>query len=161
MPSPTVLATSRSTRIATFVGLPIGCAAVATAALAFRDDWLARDWLPWRLPVELLDRFAGWLGGWGPLVFVGLGLVAGLVLALAALDEEVSVAVTDEQVSITRSSSTRHYRAEDVREALLDTKHLVLVAGNGTDLVRVKTGFSGAALAGAFREHGYTWSETR
>ncbi|MGI9062335.1 MAG: YqeB family protein [Pseudonocardiaceae bacterium] len=159
MPSPTVLATSRSTRIATFVGLPVGCAAVGAAVLAFRDDWLAQDWLPWWPPVELLDRFAGWLGGWGPLVFVGLGLVAGVVLALAAMDEEVSVAVTDEQVRITRGSSTRHYRAEDVREALLDAKHLVLVADNGTDLVRIKTAFPGPALAGAFREHGYAWSD--
>ncbi len=150
MPSPTVLATSRSTRIATFVGLPVGCAAVGAAVLAFRDDWLAQDWLPWRSPVELLDRLAGWLGGWGPLVFVGLGLVAGLVLALAALDEEVSVAVTDEQVSITRGSSTRHYLAEDVREALLDAKHLVLVADNGTDLVRIKTAFPGACAGWGF-----------
>lgn len=91
-------------------------------------------------------------------VIVALGMVAGCVLVFIARQEEVTVVVTDTQVEIIRGSSERSYRAADVREALVDGKHLVLLAGNGTELARVRTEFARSALGSAFRTHGYDWA---
>lgn len=156
---PTVLAPPRSSRIATWLILPGVGVLIGWAAVALRDEWLAQEWLPWHQPAELLDWLAGRLGGWAPVVFIGVGLAAGALLALAAMDEEVTLAVADDQVTITRGSSVRRYLAKDIREALRDGKHLVLVADNGLDLVRIKTPeISGESLAAAFKAHGYLWS---
>lgn len=158
MTAPTVLGPPRSSRIATWVLLPLLGLVLGWVVLAFRDDWLAQDWLPMRGPVLLLDKLITWLGAGAPVVVIGVGVAAGLLLALAAMDEESTVTVTDEQVSVARGSSLRHHQAADVREALLEGRHLVLVADNGTDLARVRTEVPRPALEAAFRAHGYRWT---
>lgn len=158
MTGKTVLTTSRKERRATVVLLPVAGAGVGWAVLTWHDAWRATDWLPMRGPAELVDRFDAWLGPWAGVVIVALGMVAGCVLVLIARQEEVTVVVTDTQVEIIRGSSERSYRAADVREALVDGKHLVLLAGNGTELARVRTGFARSALGSAFRTHGYDWA---
>lgn len=158
MTEETVLAPSRTERWATAALLPVAGALAGWAVLTWHDAWRALDWVPLRGPAELVDRFDTWLGPWATVVIVGLGVVAGLVLVLIARGEEVTVVVTDKQVEIASGASERSYRADDVREALVDGKHLVLVADNGAELARVRTEFRWAALADAFRAHGYDWT---
>ncbi|MFB9382287.1 hypothetical protein ACFFTK_04010 [Pseudonocardia petroleophila] len=158
MSDPTVLATSRRSRLATAVLLPLGGALLGWAVLTWHDVWLALDWAPMRGPVALVDRFDTWLGAGDTPVLVGLGVLLGVALVLVARSEEVTVAVGWDRVRVTRDSGERTYRRADVREALVDGKHLVLVADNGTELLRVRTEFGREALADAFRAHGYEWT---
>jgi hypothetical protein len=158
VPHSTILTPPASYRIAIWAALPGLGAVIGWVVLTFRDDWLAQDWLPMRGPVLLIDRVADWLGPAAPVVLIGLGLAAGVLLALTAAGEEVTLTVTDDRVSIARAGSLRHHRRVDVREALLEGSHLVLVAENGTELARVRTEIPHAALAAAFAAHGYTWA---
>lgn len=158
MSTPTVLTTSRSERLAVTILLPVLGAGAGWVVLTWHDAWLAQDWLPMRAPAELVNRFAAWLGPWAAPVLVGIGLLAGFLLVLTAWDEEVHLAVSDIDVEVRIGSSRRSYRTADVREALADGKHPVLVAHNGTDLARVKTSFRRDRLAAAFRDHGVRWA---
>lgn len=155
MPDYTVLTTSRTERLATAVLLPVAGACAGWAVLTWHDAWRATEWLPMRGPAELVDRVDAWLGPWSPMVLVAAGVVAGLVLAGIARFEEVTLQIADEQVLITSGASARRHRAVDVREAIVDGRHLVLLARDGTELARVRTGFDRSALQSAFRSHGY------
>lgn len=154
---PTVIAPTRVDRMGTWVLLPLGGAGLGAGAHALRAFWLSWEWLPWQGPVRVADRLATQLGEWALPVFVALGVVAGLVLAVVAALEEVTVVVADDRVRIARRASVREHRADDVREALVEGRHLVLVARDGTDLSRTRTDLPAADLAAAFRAHGHRW----
>lgn len=160
MSVPTVLTTSRRDRILTWALLPVLGALAGWVVLAWHDVWLAQVWLPMRGPAEVVNRFAAFLGPWAAPVLIGVGVLAGALAALAALDEEVTLSVSGDGVEVATGSSRRRYPTADVREALADGKHLVLVAHNGTDLARVKTGFRRDRLAAAFRDHGVRWTDS-
>ncbi|ACQ80936.1 hypothetical protein Bcav_2691 [Beutenbergia cavernae DSM 12333] len=159
MPAPTRLEPSSTDRALTWLLLVGGGALLGWGVFAMHGWLLDLEWFPWRGPVELVGRFADATGPWAPAVFVGAGIVLGAVLALLSVADEVRVTVADDAVTIVKGDSTRTHRAEDVREALLDAKHLVLVAENGTDLARVKVEVGGDALASAFTQHGYRWTD--
>lgn len=154
---PTVIAPTRVDRAGTWLLLPGGGAALGAGAHAFRAFWLSQEWLPWQGPVRIADRLATRLDEWALPAFVALGIVAGLVLAVVAALEEVTVVVADDRVRIARRPSVREHLADDVREVLVEGGHLVLVARNGTDLSRTRTDLPAARLAAAFRAHGYHW----
>jgi hypothetical protein len=155
--TPTLVTTPRSDCIWMWLLLPAGGAVSAAAVYGLRGLWLAEDWLPWRPAAVLADRLATSLGGWALPAFLAAGFAVGLVLATIASSEDVAVTVADDRVRIVKGSSMREHRSADVREVLVDGGHLVLVAHNGTDLSRTRTGLPSTELAEAFRSHGYRW----
>lgn len=155
--SSTALGPTQGKLRARALALPLLGASAGLAVHALRDDWIRLDRAPWRALAGIADQVAGWLGPWSLPAFVGAGLLLGAFLALAATDTDVTVTVDDAEVVLAHGSSVRSHRAEDVREALLDGGHLVLLAHDGTELARLRTRLPGERLAAAFRAHGYAW----
>lgn len=156
-PGTTVLAPSRAERLLVVIGLPVLGVLAGWVVLAFHDAWLNLEWVPMRGPASIVDRFVGWAGAWAPVALLGAGLLLGLVLVAVAIHEEARLEISAETVLIECGDVRREHRGADVREVLVEGKDLVLIAGNGTELHRVRTDYGRSRLAEAFRSHGYTW----
>ncbi|ATL27314.1 hypothetical protein [Streptomyces formicae] len=112
--------------------------------------------LPWRNAVEFVGGLdALWQTG---LVMVA-GLAAGVVLAFIALAEDMTLELTDTQVRIKRGDEPRTFRRADVSAVFVDGKELVLLDADSGELVRGGHAPRAAALAEAFRAHGYPWRD--
>lgn len=157
----TVLEPSRAERVLVAAGLPVLGGLAGWAVLALHDDWVRLSWVPMRGPAELVSRFLDWAGAWGPAALIGAGVLAGVVLVLVAVGEQVRLRVSADRVVVVRPGSTREHRAADVREVVVEGKELVLVGHDGGELARVRTDYPAARLAGAFRAHHYTWQGDR
>jgi hypothetical protein len=110
--------------------------------------------LPGKGPFRLLASFPR---GPATLVAAGVGVVAGLLLALIAAYERVTVTVARDRVTLTRGETSTVVLRELVWGAFADGKQLVIVDRNGSEPVRQKHDLSGDALEAAFRAHGYPW----
>ncbi|WP_020580193.1 hypothetical protein [Actinopolymorpha alba] len=119
-------------------------------------EWAASfQWIPRRGPIELIASLPE-----GPAAFggLGLGIVAGLVVAYIARLEYATVSVDDAAVTITRGQSTQTARRSDVGVVFVDDKHLVLLGHATEELARQGGDMPDASrLAEAFRAHGYPW----
>jgi hypothetical protein len=139
-------------------GLLAGGGAVVGGALHAAREWLlSLDVLPWRAAVSTVDSVLDGLGPWGLPVLAAAGAVLGALVAAAELEKEPRIDVAHHQVVVARGKSRRTYPRGDVREALHDAGDLVLLAENGTELVRATTSVPADALERAFRAAGYRW----
>lgn len=112
--------------------------------------------LPWRDGIEFLGRLdAPWQTG----LFVAAGLVAGVLLVLTALSEDVRLKLTDERVRVEQDGRSRTFERADVSAVFLDGRQLVLLGTDSGQLVRGEPAPRAAALAEAFRAHGYPWQD--
>ncbi|QES41318.1 hypothetical protein DEJ49_10115 [Streptomyces venezuelae] len=112
--------------------------------------------LPWRAGIEFLGRLdAPWQLG----LFVAAGFVVGVLLVFTALAEELSLKLTDERVEVGRDGRSRTFGRADVSAVFLDGKQLVLLGADSGELVRGAHASRAAALADAFRAHGYPWRD--
>lgn len=156
-PGATVL-TYPGSDVAWTYGVLVGGGAALGVVLHLLRDWLlSLDVLPWRGVVVTVDRVVDGWGAWGPVALVAAGALLGTVLAAAEVDSEPRFEVAPDRVVVVRGKSRRTYLRADVREALRADGALVLLATNGTELVRVKTGIPVAELERAFRDAGYAW----
>lgn len=110
--------------------------------------------LPGKGPFRLVASFPR---GPATLVAAGVGTAAGLLLAAVAAYERLTVTVARDRVTLTRGDKATIVLRERVRGAFADGKHLVLVDHDGAEPAREKHDLSTAALAAAFRAHGYPW----
>ncbi|MEU8009138.1 hypothetical protein AB0B74_20320 [Micromonospora parva] len=125
--------------------------------LAAATGWLARlPWVPFGGLVEWLDRLPEPQATAGT---IGVGVLAGLVIAGIGTAERLIVTVDAAQVRLRRSDENRTIGRVDTRVVFLADKHLVLLDADGAELVREPTDLSAAALAAAFREHGWGWAD--
>lgn len=139
-------------------GVLVGGGVALGAVLHVLRGWLlSLDVLPWRGVVVTVDRVVDGWGAWGPVALVAAGALLGALLAAAEVDKEPRVEVSRERVVVVRGKSRRTYLRDDVREALREDGALVLLATNGTELARVRTGIPVADLERAFLDAGYVW----
>ncbi|MFG2051343.1 hypothetical protein ACGFIW_28420 [Micromonospora sp. NPDC048935] len=123
--------------------------------LAATTGWLARlPWVPFGDLVEWLDRLPEPQATAGT---VAVGVLAGLVVAGIGTAERLIVTVDAVQARLRRSDQDRAVARADARVVFLADKHLVLLDGDGAELVRESTDLPAAKLAEAFRTHGWSW----
>ncbi|MGC4849971.1 YqeB family protein [Micromonospora sp. DT15] len=125
--------------------------------LAAATGWLARlPWVPFSDLIEWLDRLPEPQATAGT---IGVGVLAGLVIAGIGTAERLIVTVDGAQVQLRRSDENRTIARVDTRVVFLADKHLVLLDADGAELVRESTDLPAAQLAAAFREHGWGWAD--
>ncbi|MEV7191440.1 hypothetical protein AB0N81_06485 [Streptomyces sp. NPDC093510] len=112
--------------------------------------------LPWRDGIEFIGRFDA---PWQTALVMAAGLVAGLALAFTAIAETATLKLSDALVHVERDGRTWSFERADVSAVFLDGKQLVLLGADSGELVREEHGPRAAALAGAFRAHGYPWRD--
>jgi hypothetical protein len=112
--------------------------------------------LPGKGPFRLVASFPR---GPATLVAAGVCAVAGLVLALVAAYERLAVTVAPDRVTLTRGDTSTLVLRDRVRGAFADGRQLVIVDRDGGEPAREKHDLPRAALAAAFRAHGYPWLE--
>ncbi|GAA3076603.1 YqeB family protein [Streptosporangium carneum] len=153
---PSVVRHSAGTHLFLWTVFPFGGAAVGWL-LSQAPGWITRiPALPTMEKIEFLARLSG------PVmtaVLVVAGLVAGCVVTLMAYDDIVTVEVTPDRTSITRSGDTKTLDRELVGAVFVDGKHLVLLGGDTGELAREKTDHGGDKLRSAFEAHGYPWHD--
>ncbi|GAA2073081.1 hypothetical protein GCM10009801_26130 [Streptomyces albiaxialis] len=159
-PSPDGAATKlghpRSERALLLGGLPLVGAALGVA-LPFLARQLVK--LP-TLPMEKLVEFVATLGeAWHYLALAGAGLVLGVVCGLIALTESLEITLTDARVEAEGDGTEESLAREDVAAVFVDGKQLVVLGRDSGQLLRAEHAAPAAALAAAFRAHGYPWYE--
>jgi len=95
-------------------------------------------------------------------ILVVAGLVAGVLLAAAALEDSLKVTVTDSEVRFLKNTKTTIVPRDRVHVAFLDGKDLVLQDASSRELAREKHDqlkSEASRFPAAFRAHGYTWSD--
>jgi hypothetical protein len=110
--------------------------------------------LPGKGPFRLVASFPR---GPATLVAAGVGVAAGLLLAVIAAYERLTVTVARDGVTLKRGDKSTTVLRDRVWGAFADGKHLVIVDRDGAEPAREKHDLSSAALAAAFREQGYPW----
>jgi cysteinyl-tRNA synthetase len=88
-------------------------------------------------------------------------VVAGILLASAALEDTLKITVTDTEVQFQKNKRTRRVPREQIQVAFLDGKDIVLQAADSRELARerhdqLKSEAQG--ISAAFEAHGYPWS---
>ena len=113
-------------------------------------------WVPLQGPLELLaalDR------RWTVAVCTSAGLVLGLVVAVGAIVESLTVALTDTGIRLRRNGRTRAVARSDVDAVFLDGKRLVVLDRASRQVVRDRPEATAAEVERAFRAHGYPWRD--
>lgn len=121
-------------------------------------DWAAAaPWVPLQGPLKVIS---GWDSWWVPLLFAVVGLIVGVVLAGAALEDTLKVTVTDTAVEFWKNNVTRVVARTEVEAAFLDGKDIVLQDAGSRELARERhdeVGSQARRIAVAFQDHGYPW----
>ncbi|PZG19443.1 hypothetical protein C1I95_11640 [Micromonospora craterilacus] len=152
--TPTVVGGDAGELLVLWGGIPV-LGGAAGGLLALGAGWVAD--LPWA-PLQGLFRLVDRLNeGYALAGGVGVGVLAGLVIAAIGTAERVRVTVDGSRVRLRRGSTEREVGRSETRVAFVDGKDLVLLDGDDGELVRQRSDLPAAQLAGAFREHGWPW----
>ncbi|MFG2646653.1 hypothetical protein [Streptomyces sp. NPDC048436] len=152
----TVLGYPRGDLLTILIGTPL-LGLVLGLALPPLARWLSKSpVLPWRDGIT----FVGSLGRpWQTGVAVGVGLVAGLLLAFTDIDETLKLRLTDAELKAEQHEGTRTVERARVSAVFLDGKELVVLDETSRQVTRGTHKASAATLARAFRAHGYPWRD--
>jgi hypothetical protein len=144
-------------RVLVWGGFPLVGAGVGRL-LAWIADWVARlPWVPLKGPFTLLAAVSGHLA-----VMIGapvVGGIAGLVVAVLAERDFVTVAVGANEVTVARGGTSHVVPRTAVHAVFLDRKQLVLLGERTRELIRQHGDLPDTArIEAAFRGAGYPWS---
>ncbi|MEU8685302.1 hypothetical protein [Streptomyces sp. NPDC048611] len=118
-------------------------------------EWLVTlPWAPMQGPARLLTSVPE---PWLTVVLLSAGAVLGLIVALIARYEELSVAVSNERITLTRKAKDQEFARHRIQQVFLDGKQLVLLGAENDELARESCDLDARRVADAFRAHGYTW----
>ena len=144
-------------RLVLFVGVP-ALGVLLAAVLPPLARWLLG--LSTGLLFRPLVRFLAAVDEpWEVAVALAVGLVSGLGVAFVAMAESATVTLTDDELRVEREDRTRTVAREDVDAVFLDGRNLVVLDRESRQLVRDPPRAPAAALAAAFRSHGYPWHD--
>ncbi|MEV6813689.1 hypothetical protein [Micromonospora sp. NPDC051296] len=153
--TPTVVSGGAGELLVLWGGIPV-LGGAAGGLLAFGAGWVAG--LPWA-PMQGLFRLVDGLSeGYALAGGVGVGVLAGMVIAAIGTAERVRVTVDGTRVRLRRGSIEREVGRSETRVAFVDGKDLVLLDADDGELARQRSDLPAAQLAGAFREHGWPWA---
>jgi hypothetical protein len=140
-----------------FLVVPAVIGALLGWGLVALLDWLlGLPWIPMRGPLTLLDSVPDAIA---LPALIGLGIVAGVLFGVYALQDELFVTVDDHEVRLKHGDADRRLPRTAVHAVFLDRKDLVLLGDDGNELAREKTDRPAARLAEAFTRHGYPWRD--
>ncbi|WP_433531696.1 YqeB family protein [Micromonospora sp. CA-263727] len=151
---PTVVSGGSGELLVLWGGIPAAGGA-AGWLLAAGAGWVAS--LPWA-PVQGLFRLVdgvstGYALGGG----VGLGVLAGLVIAGIGTAERVRVTVDGTRARLRHGGAEREVGRAQTRAVFVDGRDLVLLDADDGELARQRSDLPADRLAGAFREQGWPW----
>ncbi|MBZ4016384.1 YqeB family protein [Streptomyces purpurogeneiscleroticus] len=152
----TRVAPTTGSRALTWAGFPVLGAALGWLLDAVAGWVASLPWAPMQGPFQLIASLPEPQATVGA---AGLGLVAGVLLALLAERDYVHAAIGPARTALTRGGRNHVLDRADVAAVFPNGKHLVALGHRGEELLRLKGDFDGARLAAAFRAHGYPWQE--
>ena len=136
------------------VGLPLLGAALGWG-LTFIVDWIVGlSWFPFQGLFELFTDLADPLR---LVVGIAVGALLGLVLALFAVHEMLTITVGRDRLDLKRGDYTREIDRADVASVFVEDKRLAVLGHRRTELASVEFDLDRDELAAALRRHGYTW----
>lgn len=139
-----------------WVGFPLLGAAAGWLLVAVAGWVSDLRWAPMRGPFKALDRFESTPVTIGAVV---VGTVVGLLLALSAYGEKLTVNVDPTGFELLRDGKTRRVQRADVAAVFLDGKQLVAQDARGRELMRERSDLATTQLAAAFGAHGHPWRD--
>jgi hypothetical protein len=151
----TLVAPPPMERALVWVGFPLVGAAAGWLLKSLAGWATSLAWVPFQGPLELVASVPDPAATIGSLA---LGVAGGVVVALLAEQDYVTVTVTDDQVTLTRGGSSRRVRRASIGAVFLDGKQLV-VLGHATDELAREGGDlpDAGRLEAAFGAHGFPW----
>ncbi|GAB3661774.1 YqeB family protein [Glycomyces tarimensis] len=150
----TVVANPKWLTPAFLFGLPL-IGAAAGWGLNLLADWIVSlPVFPFQGPIELFTELSDIVR---LTVALSLGAVAGLILALTALHDQLTVTVDRRRLEIERGDYQRGVDASEVASVFVADKRLVVLGHRRRELARVEFDLDRDKLAAALREHGYRW----
>ncbi|WP_433270163.1 YqeB family protein [Actinosynnema sp. CS-041913] len=137
-----------------WAGFPVLGAALLWGVQAIADWVVSLPWAPLRGPFRLIASIPEPQATLGAL---GLGVLAGLVIAFIAEQERLSVEVADEALVFSRGGAEYALDRTQVSGVFLDGKKLVVLGLDTEELARENSDLHDTDLADAFQRHGYPW----
>ncbi|KZS47191.1 hypothetical protein AWU65_15280 [Paenibacillus glucanolyticus] len=153
----TDLGLSASDRILIWTAPPILGAVVGWFLPAIADWATGLAWVPFQGPLELIASIQG---PWVVILTANLGLIAGMLLSRIAVKESLALQLSDQEITFSLHEAKQTFAREEVSAVFLDGKQLVLLGAEGQELYRAKPEAKRAAVAEAFRSHGYSWRDS-
>jgi len=121
------------------------------------QDLLARSPLP---SLGVVDLLAGLPLGWSVPILGGLGVVAGVVLALTTIRESLRLTVADDHLEHRTDAREGWVERADVDAVFRDGRYLVLLDRAGAPRARLDADtLRGAEIRAAFAAHGWPWRD--
>ncbi|MFG2082797.1 hypothetical protein ACGFI5_20745 [Micromonospora tulbaghiae] len=138
-----------------WAGFPLFGAGLA-AGLTALSGWIAGlAWFPFQGLFELLAR---WPDELSYPIGTGVGVLGGLLLAVVAGRERLTVTVGHRSVRLHRDGRGRDLARADVAGVFVDGKALVLLDTAGGELAREKSDLDAERLRAAFTRQGWPWT---
>lgn len=132
------------------------CGAVVGAFVPLLAHALAKlRWAPFKGLAELLTTVPE---PWLTLGGAGVGALLGLLVGFLAVHESLTVRISDTRIVLTVRDASREFPRGDVASAHRDGKQLVLLAPDGAELAREKSGLPWPRLTEALTAHGHGWA---
>lgn len=140
-----------------WTGFPLVGGVVGWLLVRVADRAADARWVPFKGLFRLIDRHSG-----APLTIgaIAVGAILGLLLALTAQGEKLTVTVDREGVDLIRDGRTRRVARADADAVLLDGKQLVVLDATGRELARDKSDLDRRRLADAFTANGWPWRDS-
>ncbi|MGC5031760.1 YqeB family protein [Micromonospora sp. DT229] len=153
---PTVVGDGVAELVLLWGGFPI-VGAAAGWLLAAGAGWVTDlAWAPAQGLFRLIDGLPdGYALGGG----VGLGVLAGLVVAAMGTADRVQVTVDGTRVRLRHQGKDQDIARSQTRMVFVDGKDLVLLDGETRELTRQRSDLPADRLTAAFREHGWPWTD--
>ncbi|MCD0446614.1 hypothetical protein LO763_23635 [Glycomyces sp. A-F 0318] len=141
-------------RPALLAGLPLVGAALGWG-LSLVAEWITGlSWFPFQGLFELFTDLPETVR---LIVALALGLVVGVLLALWAIHEMLTVTVGSARLELERGDYRRGVDRADTASVFVQDKQLVVLGHRRQELARVPFDLDRDELAAALRRHGYAW----
>lgn len=150
----TVVGEPLSTHLILWVVFPLAGIAVGAAALPLARWAAALPWVPYGGPVRTIATFSGF---WPTVAAVGIGLMAGLAFGAIGSQDNLTVSVTDDEVTIRRGDTSRAFPRSAVSGVCRDRRELVVFGHAADELARERTDITADQLRPAFDRHHFPW----
>ncbi|MDG4785198.1 hypothetical protein O7626_04485 [Micromonospora sp. WMMD1102] len=119
--------------------------------------WVASlRWIPMRGPFMLIDQVAD-AEPWASLGALFLGTLGGLLVAVIAAAERLTVTVAGDAVTLLRDGTARRVDRAEITGAFRDGNRLVLLGPAGEEVARESSDLPADRLRAAFEAYGYRW----
>lgn len=138
-------------------GFPVAGAVVGWLIKALASWATTLPWVPFQGPLKLVASLPD---PWATVGALAVGAVVGLVVAVMAHQDNLTVTVSADTVTLRRGDSTREVAGGSVDGVFVDDKRLVLLGHDTGELVRERTDLAASRLRDAFTAHGYAWHDT-